>query len=250
MKKLLLLISLLFIVSGCSATYNIEIKDNKIYETLSIIEKNKNLWDSKRANGLIYRNQILDAKSWPLGSFYDKQTSEYEAEKVDGFEYYDISLINNTSSLGLKYSYTFDNSNYDKSTLLRNCFSNVSKYTNNGLTVITTSVGFKCFNDYDMLENVKVNIVTDYEVQGHNADSVNGTTYSWSINKNNANKKIIYIKYYSKTNKKDEQTTDEKVKSFWKTNWYIFVIILFCLLVIGLFIFNNINEKNKNNNRL
>ena len=47
------------------------------------------------------------------------------------------------------------------------------------------------FDEYPLLEEVTVNIKTDYLVEENNADSVDGNTYTWVFNKDS--KKSIDI---------------------------------------------------------
>lgn len=252
MKKLIVLVSLLFLLTGCDATYNLVITDKNIEETLQFVETNTSLWNSTREYGLVYSTQIDNAYEWPTGSFYDKQTPEYEAKKVEGFEYYDISKISSSNELGLRYNYIFNYYDYINSSILRTCYSHVSAYNEGNTYVITTSKTFNCFNYYDMLENVTINVTTNLEVTSHNADSVNENTYSWSINKNNYQNKLIFIKYKQKqlTIVDDNADQSEDTKSFWQKNWFVLLGIVVIISIIVIFIYSFINKKNKLNNTL
>ena len=62
---------------------------------------------------------------------------------------------------------------------------------------------FKCFDFYEDLDNLTINIKSDLLIKKHNADKVKGNTYSWNITKDNyENKSILLEIKTSNSNKK------------------------------------------------
>lgn len=183
-KKILTLILLIFMISGCSVEVNIDISDNKIKESNDIT---------------IYQNAIY-TKEILRTSFRDYipiYASNLIVDTVPDQPFSDVLYYNkNTTDLGngyrFNYSYDFDIDKYVDARTIKDGFRDYSySYRNDIISLSTDSEGLIYFNDYPLLEEVTVNIETDYLVEENNADSVNGNTYTWVFNKDS--KKSIDI---------------------------------------------------------
>ncbi len=183
-KKILTLILLIFMISGCSVEVNIDISDNKIKESNDIT---------------IYQNAIY-TKEILRTSFRDYipiYASNLIVDTVPDQPFSDVLYYNkNTTDLGngyrFNYSYDFDIDKYGDARTIKDGFRDYSySYRNDIISLSTDSEGLIYFNDYPLLEEVTVNIETDYLVEENNADSVNGNTYTWVFNKDS--KKSIDI---------------------------------------------------------
>ena len=183
-KKILTLILLIFMISGCSVEVNIDISDNKIKESNDIT---------------IYQNAIY-TKEILRTSFRDYipiYASDLIVDTVPDQPFSDVLYYNkNTTDLGngyrFNYSYDFDIDKYGDARTIKDGFRDYSySYRNDIISLSTDSEGLIYFNDYPLLEEVTVNIETDYLVEENNADSVNGNTYTWVFNKDS--KKSIDI---------------------------------------------------------
>lgn len=183
-KKILTLILLIFMISGCSVEVNLDISDNKIKESNDIT---------------IYQNAIY-TKEILRTSFRDYipiYASDLIVDTVPDQPFSDVLYYNkNTTDLGngyrFNYSYDFDIDKYGDARTIKDGFRDYSySYRNDIISLSTDSEGLIYFNDYPLLEEVTVNIETDYLVEENNADSVNGNTYTWVFNKDS--KKSIDI---------------------------------------------------------
>ena len=68
--------------------------------------------------------------------------------------------------------------------LIARCYDNQNiTYENNVLKI--NASGFNCYDKYSVLNNVNLNVTTNYKVLNNNADKVVGNTYTWNITKNN-----------------------------------------------------------------
>jgi hypothetical protein len=248
MKKILFCLFILLFSCGCNATYNLEINNKGFQEELSFYETNSILFDKDMGNGKTYRESIQKLYDSPKGVLYDDQNNDSETDTiVKGRTYYNRKIIND-NGLGLVYNYNFKEDDYERSLILNTCFDAVSIYNDEGLTVLTTSKGFNCYNYYSYLEAILVNVKIKYKVLSSNADSVKDNTYTWNITKDNASSKILFIKY--KINNEKNPNEEENNSIFSKTDWIILVIVLLGLIFVGLFTFNSIMEKNRANNKL
>ena len=261
--KLVVLCSSIILISGCTATYNIDITENVISESLSIIETNQNTLNSSVDSSSDYtvREAIQSAIDGYQKVYYDDYSND-DDEKLKGVEYYNISSTGG-SGLGVKYSYEYNNiNNYQRSYIVHNCYDLFKVYEEARTLKITSSNEMKCFNKYIHLDNVQVIVNTENEVVNHNADQVNNHSYIWNITKNNAtNKPIIFevrlstptpdseSESDSNPTHQDEQTTLENNVSSSNTITNIIIAVASIFVVIIIIVIILIN-KNKRNNRI
>lgn len=183
-KKIFTLILLIFMVSGCSVEVNLDISDNKIKESndITVLEN------------AIYTKEILRTSFRDYIPIY---ASDLIVDTVPDQPFSDVLYYNkNTTDLGngyrFNYSYDFDIDKYGDARTIKDGFRDYSySYRNDIISLSTDNEGLIYFNDYPLLEEVTVNIKTDYLVEENNADSVNGNTYTWVFNKDS--KKSIDI---------------------------------------------------------
>ena len=209
MKKKIILLFSLILLTGCSAEYNLTIVNDSYKEELNV--------DNVKIDNI--SDLIL-----PL--YYD--IDEYDIDKVkpgdDGF--YNAKIDKNSYSL----FNTFNFSSFIKSTLLNSCYDKVDVVKNSKNIYISTVGDFKCYNNYKV-DDIKVNIISKYKLVDTNADSINNNVYSWNINKDNLDKGI-YIEFVLP--KKSEKKKKIFINN--KKNFYLFLfqasLILFLLVII------------------
>lgn len=164
-KKLLFLLIVLLVLSGCEAVYNLEIDD--VYNESVVITPTTETEMSKFSrsfNEMFYTAHLADD--------YDP-----EEEPPKGVAYYE-KMISDGNVLTFKHKFTKDN--FGDSRLANLCFPSFLFIEGKHLR-FNTLADFDCYTDYPGLENVTININVKGEVYNHNADSVNGTVYTWVI---------------------------------------------------------------------
>ena len=207
MKKKIILLFSLILLTGCSAEYNLTIVNDSYKEELNV--------DNVKIDNI--SDLIL-----PL--YYD--IDEYDVDRVkpgdDGF--YNAKLDKNSYSL----FNTFNYSSFIKSTLLNSCYDRVDVIKNSKKIYLSTVGSFKCYDNYNV-DDIKVNIISKYKLVDSNADSVNNNVYSWNINKNNLDKGI-YIEFVL------PKKSEKMKKKFIDNNFYLFLfqssLILFLFVII------------------
>lgn len=210
MKKWGLLILILFFATGCDAEYNLTINKATIIEDLQIYEEDTNKWnDSNNLFSISYKDAIENNLNYKLGVFFDEQLEDFVSDNPN-YIFYNPKKIKEKNKLGINYKYRFSIENYDRAYFPKNCFDNIKVYDERGYITISTSKGFNCLGDDIGLSNLTINIKTKYEVESSNADSKNGQTYSWKINKQNASSKSVYINV--DTRKIAKQDKDAKLE--------------------------------------
>lgn len=183
--KKFILVFLILILCGCNVTYELEIKDNVIYENSDILvpkEKANNL----EKNGTTLEQEI----NYTFESFHDVENNQ-EENKTRNFL---LEKIDNANHIGLKYSNQYAYKAYNTSPIIKQCYEDVIIEFNDDILSINTSDYFKCFEYYEYIDNIKISLKTRYDVLAHNADDHEDNYYFWNINKNNYSNKNIKVK--------------------------------------------------------
>lgn len=183
--KILILSCLLFMMCGCSAEVNLNITDNKIKESTNIT---------------VYQNAIFTKEilSTSFRDYIPIYASDLIVDTLPDQPFDDILYYNkNTTDLGngyrFNYSYDFDIDKYGDARTIKDGFRDYNySFRGNIITISTDDDGMIYFDEYPELDEVVVNIKTDYLVEENNADSIDGNTYTWVFNKD-SNKSIHMI---------------------------------------------------------
>ena len=241
-RKIIILVILLLLTTGCTANYNLVIEDEKITET-TIISGEENSFYTKSYMYSLYEEE------YPI--YYDEEFPYYApTTKIEGQTYYDKS-INETSNgyiATYKASYNFDD--YNRSRILNDAYSTFSVvYDSSSSTYNILANNLKIFNTNQYLTNITISIdLKNYEVVESNENTKNGTIYTWNFDRNsNGTINLIYKKATKQDNKENNEGNNVKGNTNPLSNYtlYIFCAILLVLILIGYNIFNRI--KNKSN---
>lgn len=200
MKKLFILFILMFFLTGCSASYDIEIYNNTVKEDLVYVEEDSTKWDSEAQYGLSYRELVNSSVNYPYPAFNSTVVDENDTIKVEGVEYYNNKLLSDNYKLGQKLSYhKFSLDNFNDSSIVKKCYQYFNIIEEDENIVLSTSLTNRCFDEYEKLDNITVNLKTNHKVVSSNADIVNGYRYTWNLSRENKDDAAIQI-----TLKKDE----------------------------------------------
>ena len=225
--KVLLFSFLLFILSGCTATYDLKISEKGFSENLKI-----------NATSISENNEVVN---YPLLAYVtdnegdDSSLSEEDKfKKIKGIDYYNDSISQDDNGFNIiKYSYQFDKSRFLDSSIINRSFSRViiKKYDSNGdgkddYTYLTTSDDFSLFDDYNNLEKVTIRITCNYKVISNNADSREDNTYIWTFSRGDM-ESINLI--YDTSSKIDDRNLFEKNSMFVT---FVIIVIIFSLVYL------------------
>ncbi|MGM9878950.1 MAG: hypothetical protein ACI31R_02880 [Bacilli bacterium] len=229
MKKYIILILTVFLMSGCTATVNLNIELDKITENITIFAKDQSEY-----------NKASNWNGFPLPLYYDQELSNPFSdtrEKEAGVSYYDVSFDETNKKINLNGEFDFDN--HKRSSIIRNCFKyyEIRQYDNN--YIFSTSSGLIC--DYS---NIEVVVQTPYKVTMHNSEKVDTTnnTYTWIINDSNKEEINLYFEIDSSQkvlndNKDNVDSSGSEIsKSINVVVLIIIVLIIFVFIIIGYFI--------------
>ena len=223
--KKYILICLLIFLTGCSAQYNLKITDGNYDEEIIITGSNSD------------ENSALNRK-WSIP--YEKELYEIGDENSQTDRVYDYKYDN-----GLVFSHQFTRGTIGSSTAISICYNTVTINDYDDNFVISTSATNNCFDKYPALTSITVNITVDKKVISHNADSVDGHTYTWKITKNDLSKQAINMVLendYSTYSKASAKKEDNKSNAKDKYTMYIFYAILLVVFLTCYAIYKKITK--------
>lgn len=221
--KLIILIFVIFVTSGCDVEYNLDVDSDIMKEKITFFLDNSS--DNK--------NLINNLSSRKQEAYYDIDTNNSK--------YYEVTkdLKGDDNKLLLKYNYDYKDTTLQNSNAIGECFYNKSVIKDDKYITLNTSKGLTCiFRDGNrQIDNLTVNIKTQFSVEENNADKVSGDTYTWNINGKNYNNKSIYMKINYGVKSKNSSRNEKMLLAF-----EIFGTLL---IIIILLIINNRHKKIK-----
>lgn len=188
-KKTVILLGMLFLLCGCTAEVNLEIKDDKVLETVSINAYPDGDYTLERLPA-VFRNYVP--------AYAKDKPGDAEADVMKkGISYYTRTQETIVNGYRFTYKYDFKLSDYKDARTVKEGFRSSNVYEDKVSKTIlfsTDSGGLLYFCDeYPLLTDVRINIKTDYNVLENNADYVNDNVYTWELNKNSNNKSIYLL---------------------------------------------------------
>ena len=137
MKKVVLAVISAFILTGCTAEYNLDLTESKPIEEMTITENNTNdTYFEYLKNYSEYVPAIYDSQ--------DPDIIEYDPEK----EYYEMSNLSTDNRVNLNLNHTFNNNSIKNSNIIKTCYENVELDNNDANINIKTSRKFLCFDKH------------------------------------------------------------------------------------------------------
>ena len=193
------------LLTGCTATYEIDITKDKINDIILIETDSKNVNNANVATTNTFKTKL----------------GEWE----NGHDFYKRELVTTAEKTGYQYTYSFNYEEYDAMSQIRKCYEEFNLNYDKNIT-LSTSKEFLCKNYYPQIKTYTIKITSEYDITSSNADSIKDNIHTWNINANNYKNKPIELrinknKLYIKEEKKDY--------SFIKN---ILFIIFFIILVI------------------
>lgn len=217
------------LLSGCTATYNLEISYDDFYESLDVYGVSL---DSSNYFFPIYYNSIDEDE-------YDVDVSR----KIDGISYYNSSFDNDS----IKFDYKFTTDDFSKSNFANSFYSSfVFKrydYDEDGKQdyyILSTSDDFSAFDIYTDLTEITVKIKNNFDVISNNADEIDGNIYIWHFMPD----KISSINMvYNPDIVVDNRTFLQRLKDGDYFNVFTLAFLIILVVLVLYLIFKNISKK-------
>ena len=186
MKKILMLLMLMVLLTGCSANVNLTVTSSNIEEEIIINAYS----DSDTTKAQVYTSF---RKYMPVFASVPLSDTEPDTKK-DGIEYYTRREQDLGSGYRFNYKYKYNFEDYKNSRSLKFGYNSSTIQKNpvdKQIIISTEKAALNYFEQYPTLETVTVNIRSPYKMLKNNADFINGNTYTWVLRK--GVKKSIYL---------------------------------------------------------
>lgn len=244
-NRVLIALMLLFLCSGCSINYHIEITEDYVKETIKI---NDTIKTNRTKNDMLTQYQ-----SWIPAYIDENNIEEYDInKKLKGFEYHEKTIEERTNGYYYIYKYNYPIEEYSNATSTREAYSKRKFYIDDDYIIINTDKENLLCN-YSYFDELKVTISIDtdiYNVNYTNANQNIGNNYTWNINKNNCKNSEIVLKLDINEKENNEQINNNKKNNLSIINKigsyiiYIFLIIITIIIYYGYKWFQEFKERN------
>lgn len=194
MKKAIILILMIFLLSGCDAIYQAEITDDGIIESTYFLANENDTYSTnpdpiENPNGPSTNSSIDEV----IDAYYNQDYPAFDNDmsKKDNYQKDKISY---EDRLGLSLKYTYSLADYGKSSLIHYCYEDIKIQKSKKYLIFDIKDNSKCFTQdiYEKLDSLTIKI-TSPDIVESNADSISGNTHTWILTKEN-NLKDIYIR--------------------------------------------------------
>lgn len=217
MKKILLAVLVLFIMTGCSLDYNIILKDD-----LSIKEE----FEASEPLNYFFEEYEFYDRDEIIDIFFER-----DKEKQPKVSY---KKINNKDDTGAIISAEYkDLKDYlNRTTIYKQYFEKIEVSEESNIVSIESKGKFYPYVTQDFeryaIDDAKIKIKVPFKVIENNADEIEKDIYIWKIDKETKNKKII-LRFDKKNNIK---LNNEKNMTL-----TIVISVISIIIFVGLFIF-------------
>ena len=202
MKRIIVVLISLLLLTGCTIDYNLVIDKDSIKETITGTASKEEYEVREEDSGLNLFYTYINDDINPLIS-------------GDGLYTKDINEIDN--GINYKYDFIYKN-NYDKSKIINACFENSNVKETDTYYSIELSGEFYCLYS----DKININVISNYVVLENNAKEVNGNKYSWVIDdSSNVN---IFLNI-SKEIKYEEPSKTKFISTFQLVGLIIFAVL-------------------------
>lgn len=210
LKKVLLLL-LIFLLTGCSATYNVTLKANSSVQENAEIKINDTEDNYSRILKLI-ENYNISTKNYKISRDSENIVITYN-KKYNNIENYVLNSF--------LYKQVFNDIQVNK-TVSNTTLETDANFNNNNISINKDNI----IN----VESMKINLISDLPILKENADLKDGNKYTWIYNGNQRTKKISVT--YSNT---------PSIMTYKSIT--ISILIIICSLLIGTIIYRRVKQK-------
>ena len=175
MKKNIIMLLSILLLTGCTVNYNLEIDDNILKEKITgTVTKEESKQNSKATDiSTIY--SIINEEQKPI---YNKE------------EIYQKSLKDNGNNIDYTFSYNYNIEDFVNSTIINTCFENHEIEQLDNYYSIRLSGNFYCLYS----KKINIAVTSNLKVASNNADKIKDNTYIWTIDKNTTDIELVVDK--------------------------------------------------------
>ena len=182
---------------------------------------------------------MIDGTQYRLPALFSESRLTYDNSNLKEIKYYNIKTLKDNK---FSFNFVYDDNQLNDSNIANSCYQFFSVDAKENEVSILTGNKFYCFDVYEELDSVTININSNYKVIQSNADKIVGKKHTWYITRENAsNKPIIFVYDKSKKNMTIMQYLIDNVP---------LVVVVGTTLMLGGITFLIINTKKKKANKI
>ena len=204
--KVMILLLGVFFLTGCSATYNLEITEDTFEESFVINANVDNIYPTKESLYSAYLEE------YPV--YIDQEFMYYDPyTRNENYSYYDKTYQETTSGYLFNYRYTYDFEDITRARSIETSFEDVGiGYIEDEDYYYISLKSPMIFNNNNNLTSLTVNLSFDNDaiILSNNADTVSGNTYTWQLNPSNLKDIDITYKFLHLTDPDPEPESPEE----------------------------------------
>lgn len=210
-KKIIISLAILLLMTGCSVNYDLEINDDFIHENI---------------NGNISKNEFDSelGENTDLNIYYSLYSDQNAL--IDSDELYNKNISEEDGKVFFTAKYDY-HGNYKSSRVIDYCFEKHFVEETEKTYIIKLGGNFYC----QYADEINVNVTTDNYVINNNADEVDGNIYKWKLAEGSKNNNSIEM-IVSKDLKKNNANNNGSINYFQIVGTVIFVILLLAIFII------------------
>lgn len=214
MKRVICILLLLVILTGCKASYDLEIDDIFFNESVN--------------SSFNYKELELEEKD-SLSSF---EVSDINAFYKDSDDIFNKNITYDDNKVNINIDYDYTAYNFDNAYLINTCFDGHVFVSDDKYYYIELMGDFSC----QYASSIDINIITNYIVLDTNAVK-KGNKYTWTLTDNNNSDVNMYIKI-----DKYNVNNDLNSNSWMKVIKIIGFVILIILSIIAYLLYKKKNS--------
>ena len=207
MKRIILLLIFVFLLTGCSVNYNLDIKSDVFTERIDADVLEKELTEDDKLSITSFANHNINAFFSNENGYYLKKVEENNGK-------YNITL-----------SYDYDPNSFSDSNILNNCFNDAKFEETDNYYYLSAYGDFNC----QYAKKIKVNITSEFAALENNAKKVEGNTYTWYLEEG---KEADIFLILSKNVKGKEISKNKFADKFEIIGAIVFIILVAIVLLI------------------
>ena len=243
----------ILMLTGCSATYNLEITEDNFEESFVINANIDNIYTTKES--------LYDAYLEEYPVYIDQEFMYYDPyTRNENYSYYDKSYQETTDGYMFSYRYIYEADEINRARSIQSSYDSVSfGYIDEEDYYYISLRNPIIFNNNNNLTALTINLSFDNDavVLSNNADLVNGNTYTWQLNPTNLKDINITYRFLHLTDPDPEPETpennpsnsdteqNEEVSNWVNDNKVIVYVGVFVILVCVIIIFSVIKSKKR-----
>ena len=243
----------ILMLTGCSATYNLEITEDTFEESFVINANIDNIYTTKES--------LYDAYLEEYPVYIDQEFMYYDPyTRNENYSYYDKSYQETTEGYMFSYRYIYEADEINRARSIQSSYDSVSfGYIDEEDYHYISLRNPIIFNNNNNLTALTINLSFDNDavVLSNNADLVNGNTYTWQLNPTNLKDINITYRFLHLTDPDPEPETpennpsnsdteqNEEVSNWVNDNKVIVYVGVFVILVCVIIIFSVIKSKKR-----